>query len=115
MDRKELEPVDSVDKLKARIRLVREAAKIYAAYTEEQVDRIFLAAATAANKARVPLAKLAVEETGMGVVEDKVIKNHFASEYISTLIKTSKRAASLRKTSPTASKRSRNRSVSSRP
>ena len=82
MDRKELEPVDSVDKLKARIRLVREAAKIYAAYTEEQVDRIFLAAATAANKARVPLAKLAVEETGMGVVEDKVIKNHFASEYI---------------------------------
>ncbi len=51
-------------------------------YTQEQVDKIFLAAATAANKARIPLAKLAVEETGMGVVEDKVIKNHYASEYI---------------------------------
>jgi len=60
----------------------RTAQEKYATYTQEQVDKIFLAAATAANKARIPLAKLAVSETGMGVVEDKVIKNHYASEYI---------------------------------
>ena len=58
------------------------AQKIFATYTQEQVDKIFLACATAANKARISLAKLAVEETGMGVVEDKVIKNHYAAEYI---------------------------------
>ena len=74
--------VDGVEKLEQAIARVKEAQKIFAAYTQEQVDKIFLAAATAANKARIPLAKLAVEETGMGVVEDKVIKNHFASEYI---------------------------------
>ena len=62
--------------------LTREAQRIFAAYTQEQVDKIFTAAALAANKARIPLAKLAVEETGMGIVEDKVIKNHYASEYI---------------------------------
>lgn len=60
----------------------RAAQRRFAEYTQEQVDRIFLAAASAANRMRIPLAKLAVEETGMGVVEDKVIKNHFASEYI---------------------------------
>ena len=60
----------------------REAQKKYAAYTQEQVDRIFLAAATAANRMRIPLAKQAVAETGMGIVEDKVIKNHYAAEYI---------------------------------
>ncbi len=74
--------VDSVEALEATIASVREAQKKFATYTQEQVDKIFLAAATAANKERIPLAKLAVEETGMGVVEDKVIKNHFASEYI---------------------------------
>ena len=74
--------VDSVEKLEETIASVREAQNKFATFTQEQVDKIFLAAATAANKERIPLAKLAVEETGMGVVEDKVIKNHFASEYI---------------------------------
>lgn len=73
---------DSVEKLEQEISRVKEAQKIFATYTQEQVDKIFLACATAANKARIPLAKLAVEETGMGIVEDKVIKNHYASEYI---------------------------------
>ena len=74
--------VDSVESLNARMAEVREAQRKFALYTQEQVDKIFLAAAMAANKARIPLAKAAVEETGMGIVEDKVIKNHFASEYI---------------------------------
>lgn len=74
--------VDSVEKLAAEIKRVKKAQEIYAKYTQEQVDKIFLACASAANQARVPLAKLAVEETGMGIVEDKVIKNHYASEYI---------------------------------
>ena len=76
------EIVDGVEKLEAALGRVRKAQQLFATYTQEQVDRIFLAAATAANQARIPLAQLAVEETGMGVVEDKVIKNHFASEYI---------------------------------
>ena len=74
--------IDSVDTLKAALEKVREAQKVFSTYTQEQVDRIFLAAASAANKARILLAKMAVEETGMGVLEDKVIKNHYASEYI---------------------------------
>lgn len=74
--------VDSVEKLEEAISRTRTAQQIFASYTQEQVDKIFLAAASAANKARIPLAKLAVEETGMGVIEDKVIKNHYASEYI---------------------------------
>ncbi|MBP3334366.1 MAG: bifunctional acetaldehyde-CoA/alcohol dehydrogenase [Clostridia bacterium] len=74
--------IDSVDKLKDAIAKVREAQKKFATYTQEEVDKIFLAAASAANKERIRLAKLAVQETGMGVVEDKVIKNHYASEYI---------------------------------
>ena len=74
--------VDTVEALEERLAGVREAQRIFAAYTQEQVDKIFIAAALAANKARIPLAKLAVEETGMGIVEDKVIKNHYASEYI---------------------------------
>ena len=82
METRAYDTVDSVETLEAAIRRVRAAQQIYAGYTQEQVDRIFLAAATAANQARIPLAKLAVEETGMGVVEDKVIKNHYASEYI---------------------------------
>lgn len=73
---------DSVEKVESEIARVRNAQKIFATYTQEQVDKIFLACATAANNARISLAKLAVEETGMGVVEDKVIKNHYAAEYI---------------------------------
>ena len=65
-----------------KIAVVREAQRKFSTYSEEQVDKIFLAAATAANKMRIPLARMAVEETGMGIVEDKVIKNHYASEYI---------------------------------
>ena len=74
--------VNSVETLKARIAEVKEAQRIFSTYTQEQVDAIFLAAATAATQQRIPLAKLAVEDTGMGLIEDKVIKNHFASEYI---------------------------------
>ena len=90
MEKKVYDVVDSVEKLEATIKKVREAQAVFATYTQEQVDKIFLAAATAANRARVPLAKLAVEETGMGVVEDKVIKNHFASEYIYNAYKNTK-------------------------
>ena len=79
---KTYEIVDSVESFEKKLASVREAQKIFATYTQEQVDKIFTAAALAANKARIPLAKLAVEETGMGIVEDKVIKNHYASEYI---------------------------------
>ena len=79
---KEYEIVDSVEKLKDAITRVRKAQEEFAKYSQEQVDEIFKAAAIAANQARIPLAKMAVEETGMGVVEDKVIKNHYASEYI---------------------------------
>ncbi len=74
--------VDNVEKLEEAIARVKDAQKIYSTYTQEQVDKIFLAAASAANKARIPLAKMAVEETGMGLVEDKVIKNNYAAEYI---------------------------------
>ncbi len=70
---------ESLEKLLAK---VRAAQAKFATYTQEQVDKIFFAAALAANKMRIPLAKLAVEETGMGIVEDKVIKNHYAAEYI---------------------------------
>jgi len=74
--------VNSVESLEKAIAGVRTAQKRYAGFAQEQVDRIFTAAAMAANRERIPLAKLAVAETGMGVVEDKVIKNHFASEYV---------------------------------
>ena len=82
--------VDSVEKLEEAIARTREAQKKFATYTQEQVDKIFLAAASAANKARIPLAKMAVEETGMGIVEDKVIKNNYASEYIYNAYKNTK-------------------------
>ena len=82
MSNKEYPIVDGVPALEQALKRVRAAQEIYSAYTQEQVDKIFLAAATAANQARIPLAKMAVEETGMGIVEDKVIKNHYASEYI---------------------------------
>ena len=81
---------DSVDKLQIVLDTVREAQKKFATYTQEQVDKIFLAAASAANKQRIPLAKMAVEETKMGVVEDKVIKNHYAAEYIYNAYKDTK-------------------------
>ena len=79
---KEYPIVDSVESFEAALARVRAAQKVYATYTQEQVDKIFKAAALAANNMRIPLAKMAVEETGMGVVEDKVIKNHYAAEYI---------------------------------
>ena len=82
--------VDSVEALEGAIAKVRAAQIKFATYTQEQVDKIFLAAASAANKARIPLAKLAVEETGMGIVEDKVIKNNYASEYIYNAYKNTK-------------------------
>ena len=82
--------VDSVETLEAAIAKVRAAQKEFAAYSQEQVDKIFLAAAIAADKMRIPLAKAAVEETGMGIVEDKVIKNHYAAEYIYNAYKNTK-------------------------
>ena len=87
---KETRIVDSVEALEARLAEVRVAQEKYSHFTQEQVDKIFLAAASAANKARISLAKMAVEETGMGVVEDKVIKNHYASEYIYNAYKDTK-------------------------
>ena len=74
--------VDSVEAFEALIDRVHKAQEEYSHYSQEQVDKIFKAAATAADKARIPLARMAKEETGMGVLEDKIIKNHFASEYI---------------------------------
>ena len=74
--------IASIDDLRALIGRMRAAQAEFATFSQEQVDTIFYEAAMAANKARIPLAKMAVEETGMGVVEDKVIKNHYASEYI---------------------------------
>ncbi|MCC8137155.1 MAG: bifunctional acetaldehyde-CoA/alcohol dehydrogenase [Clostridiales bacterium] len=82
--------IDTAEALEAKMAAMKEAQKIFATYTQEQVDKIFKAAATAADKARIPLAKMAVEETGMGVVEDKVIKNHYASEYIYNAYKNTK-------------------------
>ena len=78
----ELRPIDCVEALQERMTLMRKTQREFATFTQEQVDHIFFEAAMAANKARSPLAKMAVEETGMGVMEDKVIKNHYASEYI---------------------------------
>ena len=87
---KTYEIVDSVEMLEKALKRVREAQAIFATYSQEQVDKIFRAAAIAANKQRIPLAKMAVEETGMGVVEDKVIKNHYAAEYIYNAYKDTK-------------------------
>ena len=90
METKVYEIIDSVEKLEQAIVRTRAAQSIFSTYTQEQVDKIFRAAALAANKARIPLAKLAVEETGMGVVEDKVIKNNYAAEYIYNAYKDTK-------------------------
>ncbi len=87
---KTYEIVDSVEMLEKALKRVREAQAVFATYSQEQVDKIFRAAAIAANKQRIPLAKMAVEETGMGVVEDKVIKNHYAAEYIYNAYKNTK-------------------------
>ena len=82
--------IETLEDLELAMQELREAQKIYATYTQEQVDAIFKAAATAANKARIPLSKMAVEETGMGVMEDKVIKNHYAAEYMYNAYKNTK-------------------------
>ena len=82
--------IDTPEALEAKMAAMKEAQKLFATFTQEQVDKIFKAAATAADKARIPLAKMAVEETGMGIVEDKVIKNHYASEYIYNAYKNTK-------------------------
>ena len=82
--------VDNAEALTAKMQEMREAQKLFAAYTQEQVDKIFFEAAMAANKMRIPLAKQAVEETGRGIVEDKVIKNHYAAEYIYNAYKNTK-------------------------
>ena len=84
------EPITTPEALREAIVRCRRAQAEFATFNQEQVDRIFLAAASAANKARIYLAKLAVEETGMGIVEDKVIKNHYASEYIYNAYKNEK-------------------------
>ena len=87
---KNYNPITNAEELHSAILRVREAQKEFATYSQEQVDKIFLAAATAANRARISLAKDAVEETGMGIVEDKVIKNHYAAEYIYNAYKDAK-------------------------
>ena len=92
MAKKETIPtiIDTPEALTAKMAAMKEAQKIFATYTQEQVDKIFKAAATAADKMRIPLAKMAVEETGMGIMEDKVIKNHYAAEYIYNAYKDTK-------------------------
>ena len=82
MKKDKYEIVETVEGLEKALAEVKAAQKAFSTYTQEQVDKIFLAAATAANKMRIPLAKMAVEETGMGIVEDKIFKNHYAAEYI---------------------------------
>ena len=102
---KTYETVCDLNTLNSAIARVRAAQAQFATYSQQQVDAIFLAAATAANQARIPLALAAAEETGMGVAEDKVIKNHYAAEYIITHIKIPRPAVSLRRTQPSAFRR----------
>ena len=82
--------ITNIEELEAQIARAKAAQREYARFSQEQVDHIFKQAALAANAARIPLAKMAVAETGMGVIEDKVIKNHFASEYIYNKYKSEK-------------------------
>ena len=89
-EKKTPDVIDSVEVLIEKMEAMRQAQKVFASYTQEQVDKIFYEAASAANKMRIPLAKMAVEETGMGVVEDKVIKNNYAAEYIYNTYKNTK-------------------------
>lgn len=114
--------VTNVAELNALVERVKKAQREYASFTQEQVDKIFRAAALAAADARIPLAKMAVAESGMGIVEDKVIKNHFASEYIYNAykpIKMKRPAASCLKMTPSVPSPSLSRlvlsAVSSRP
>lgn len=104
--------VDNVEALEAKLAQMREAQALFATYTQEQVDKIFYEAAMAANKARIPLAKMAIEETGRGVLEDKVIKNHYAAEYIYNAYKNTKTCGVLERDEPTASPRSPSPSAS---
>ena len=90
MSEKEYKKVENVESFKEVFDLVKKAQIEFSKYSQEKVDEIFKAAAIAANRARIPLAKMAVEETGMGVVEDKVIKNHYAAEYIYNKFKNEK-------------------------
>ena len=90
METKKYQITDSVEALLQAIERTKRAQSVFATYTQSQVDKIFLAAASAANKARIPLARMAVEETGMGIVEDKVIKNNYAAEYIYNAYKDTK-------------------------
>jgi acetaldehyde dehydrogenase/alcohol dehydrogenase len=92
--------VDSVEALQELIGRVKRAQITFATYSQEQVDRIFKAAAIAANQARIPLAKMAAQETGMGIVEDKIIKNHFASEYIYNKHKNAKTCGIIKEDKP---------------
>ena len=87
---KEYDTVDSIETLQNTLVKVRKAQEEFSKFTQEQVDKIFQAAAVAANQARIPLAKMVVEETGMGIVEDKVIKNHYAAEYVYNVYKNEK-------------------------
>lgn len=90
MENNIIERIDCIDKLEELINRVKIAQKEFASFSQEQVDKVFFEAAIAANQARLPLAKMAVTETGMGLVEDKVIKNHYASEYIYNAYKDTK-------------------------
>ena len=90
LDKNAIPVIDSEEALASKMEAMKAAQRKFALYTQEQVDAIFKAAATAADKARIPLAKMAVEETGMGIVEDKVIKNHYAAEYIYNAYKNTK-------------------------
>ncbi len=90
LEAKVTEVVDNVEALAKKMEEMREAQSVFATFTQEQVDKIFFEAAMAANKKRISLAKMAVEETGMGIVEDKVIKNHYAAEYIYNAYKDTK-------------------------
>lgn len=105
--------VTNIAELNALVERVKKAQREYASFTQEQVDKIFRAAALAAADARIPLAKMAVAESGMGIVEDKVIKNHFASEYIYNAYKDEKPVASCQKTTPLVPSLSLNQSASS--
>ena len=110
------EVVENAETFERMLARVREAQKVFATYTQEQVDKIFRAAAMAANLQRIPLAKMAVEETGMGVVEDKVIKNHYAAEYIYNAYKNTKTCGVIEEDPPpTAPRRSPSPSVLSAP
>ena len=105
--------VTNAQELTEALERCRQAQKVFASYSQEQVDKIFKAAAIAANKMRIPLAKMAVAETGMGVVEDKVIKNHYAAEYIYNAYKDTRTCGVLETDEATASSGSRNPSASS--